>query len=150
MFLVKTFFIKSKNYILLSQLRNWTVNYCDICKNHHCHLADWIFWQQKDFPLKKNILAGDRTAHSPLLCILLVGNADSAWMNHTKPITEGLYYKFLTECTLVLLHYNPLNHILYSYHKIHFYYIKSILIICTKFQSLLGSANANKTWVSST
>lgn len=133
MFLVKTFFIKRKHYILLSQLRNWTVKYSDICKNHHCLLADWIFWQEKDFSLKKKILAGDRTAHFPVLCILLVGNADSARMNQTKPITEGLYYKLLTDCTLVLLHYNPRNHILYSYYKIYFYFLNLYLLYAQNF-----------------
>lgn len=159
MVLVKTFFIKLKHYILLSQLRNETVNYLwHLQKNHHCPLSYWIFWQQKEFPLKKKIHSGDRTAHCPVLCILLVENADWAWTNQAKPITEGLYYKLSTDhldillgqCTLVLLDYNPLNHMLYSYHRIDFYYIKSILIICTKFHSVLGSANANKTWVSST
>lgn len=103
MFLVKALFIKLKHYLLLSQLRHWTVNYCDICKNHHCLLADWIFWQQKEFPLKKKILSGDRTAHCPVLCILLFGNAAWAWMNKPKPITKGLYYKLLTE--LIWIYY---------------------------------------------
>lgn len=55
----------------------------------------------------------------------------------------------LGQCTLLLpINYSPLNQVLYSYRKIYFYYIKSILIICTKFYSFLGSENANKTRVS--
>lgn len=77
-------------------------------------------------------------------------------MNKPKTIIKGLYYNFnrihldilLGQCTLLLpsnLDYNPLNQILYTYHKIYFYYIKSVFIICTAFHSLLASANGNKT-----
>lgn len=158
-FLVKTFFIKCEHFILLSQLRNRIVNYCDTCKNHHCPSCRLNFLRAKQIPFEKEDSCWRQNSTLPSTlyfarwkCWLSVNEPDKTnyWRSLLQTFKRIHLDILLGQCTLVLLDYNPLNHILYSYHKIYFYCIKSVFIICTKLHSLLGSANANKTWLSST